>query len=57
MRNRFAALVIGVLLGFSTSLSAVDYCASGAFGYGAGATGGGSATPTLVNVQYICKKL
>ena len=49
MRNRFAALVIGVLLGFSTSLSAVDYCAAGAFGYGAGATGGGSATPVLVN--------
>lgn len=28
---------------------AVDYCASSSWGYGAGATGGGNATPTLVS--------
>ena len=30
------------------SLNAANYCASSAWGYGASATGGGSATPTLV---------
>ena len=30
-------------------LFAVDYCQSSAFGYGASATGGGAATPVLVN--------
>ena len=30
-------------------VSAVEYCASSAWGYGAGVTGGGNATPTLVS--------
>ena len=34
---------------FLVPLKAVDYCASSAFGYGANATGGGNATPTLVS--------
>ncbi|MBO7458785.1 MAG: hypothetical protein J6T80_05990 [Paludibacteraceae bacterium] len=32
-------------------MSAVDYCATSAFGYGASATGGGNASPTLVKSE------
>lgn len=46
---RLTALLLIFLFGCSISMSAVDYCATSAFGYGAGATGGGSATPTLVS--------
>ena len=50
MRSRLSALLFIVLFGLSTTLSAaVTYCAPSAYGYGNGATGGGSATPTLVN--------
>ena len=42
-------MIIGVLLGFSSAVSAaVTYCAPSAYGYGASATGGGSTTPVLV---------
>ena len=37
-----------IALCISMQLNAVTYCAPSAWGYGAGATGGGSATPTLV---------
>ena len=47
--NRLTAFLLTFLLGCSLSMSAVDYCASSAFGYGASATGGGSATPVLVS--------
>lgn len=46
---RLTALFLIFLLGCSISMSAVDYCASSAFGYGSSATGGGSATPVLVS--------
>lgn len=50
MGSRLSALLFIVLFGLSTTLSAaVTYCAPSAYGYGNGATGGGSATPTLVN--------
>ena len=50
MRSRVGLLLLIGLMAVSVSVSAaVDYCASGAFGYGASATGGGSATPVLVN--------
>ena len=50
MRRGLVALVICALLGFSSSVSAaVKYCATSAYGYGASATGGGSATPVLVS--------
>ncbi len=37
-----------ILMSCTMSLNAANYCASSAWGYGASATGGGSATPTLV---------
>lgn len=37
-----------IALCISMQLNAVTYCAPSAWGYGAGATGGGSASPTLV---------
>ena len=50
MRTKVTTLLLGFLLGCSFSLSAVDYCSTSAFGYGASATGGGgSATPVLVS--------
>lgn len=50
MRKIIALFWIGVLMAFSTTLSAaVTYCTSSAVGYGASATGGGSATPVLVS--------
>ncbi len=50
MRRGLIALILGVLLGCSSAVSAaVDYCATSAFGYGHSATGGGTATPVLVN--------
>lgn len=50
MRKIIALFWIGVLMAFSTTLSAaVTYCAPSAFGYGQSATGGGTATPVLVS--------
>ena len=47
---RYAAAVALILcLGVVRSFAAVDYCQSSAFGYGASAIGGGSATPVLVS--------
>ena len=46
---RLTALFLIFFLVCSISMSAVDYCASSAFGYGSSATGGGSATPVLVS--------
>lgn len=46
---RLIALFLIFLLGCSISMSAVNYCASSAFGYGSSATGGGSAKPVLVS--------
>ena len=43
-----ASLTLLLCLGIGR-LFAVDYCQSSAFGYGASATGGGNATPVLVN--------
>ena len=49
MRKIIALFWIGVLMAFSTTLSAaVTYCAPSAFGYGQSATGGGSATPVVL---------
>ena len=46
MKKIFAA----VLIGCSMSISAVNYCATGSWGYaGKSVTGGGDATPTLVS--------
>ena len=47
--KHFSSILLIVLLGFSINLHAVTYCSSAAFGYGASATGGGNATPTLVS--------
>lgn len=41
-------LVLALCALFLVPAKAVDYCASSSWGYGAGATGGGTATPTLV---------
>lgn len=41
-------LIIALCALFLVPLKAVNYCAPGAWGYGASATGGGNATPTLV---------
>lgn len=49
MRSRLSVLLFIVLFGFHSIASAVNYCASSAFGYGSSATGGGSATPVQVN--------
>lgn len=49
MRSRLSVLLFIVLFGFHSIASAVDYCASSAFGYGSSATGGGSATPVWVS--------
>ena len=46
MKRTLVILYIWLL---AYSLSAVVYCPTAAFGYGAAATGGGSATPTLVS--------
>ena len=46
MKKIFAA----VLIGCSMSINAVNYCATGSWGYaGTSVTGGGDATPTLVS--------
>lgn len=42
-------LVLALCALFLVPAKAVDYCASSSWGYGAGATGGGNATPTLVS--------
>ena len=47
--KHLSSILLIVLLGFSINLHAVTYCSSAAFGYGASATGGGNATPTLVS--------
>ena len=44
--KRFYSLI--AVIAMYLQVSAVDYCASSAWGYGAGVTGGGNATPTLV---------
>ena len=44
----FVSLFIALFV-FSPAVSAVTYCPSSAFGYGASATGGGNATPVLVS--------
>ncbi len=51
MKNhRLLTLLCSLLFAFSSSaFAAVTYCAPSAFGYGASATGGGSATPVLVS--------
>ena len=41
-------LVLALCSLFLVPAKAVDYCASSSWGYGAGATGGGNATPILV---------
>ena len=45
MKKLFLLLALFV----TAQMGAVDYCATSAFGYGASATGGGNATPTLVS--------
>lgn len=45
MRN----ILLGILLCASVSLHAVQYCASSSWGYCGNVTGGGNATPTLVD--------
>ncbi len=45
--NRFV-LCLAVWCGHFLCTMAQDYCAASAFGYGAGATGGGNASPVLV---------
>lgn len=42
-------LVLALCSLFLVPCKAVNYCASASWGYGASATGGGNATPTLVN--------
>ena len=44
----FVSLFIALFV-FNPAVSAVTYCPSSAFGYGASATGGGNATPVLVS--------
>lgn len=44
-------LVFALCSLFLVPLKAVNYCASSAWGYGASATGGGTATPTLVTSE------
>lgn len=46
MKKYFSLLLLAML---SLSAMAQTYCSSSAFGYGAAATGGGNATPTLVS--------
>ncbi|MBO7458015.1 MAG: InlB B-repeat-containing protein [Paludibacteraceae bacterium] len=49
-KHRLLTLLCSLLFAFSSSaFAAVTYCAPSAFGYGASATGGGSATPVLVS--------
>ena len=45
---RYASVALLLCLSMGRAL-AVDYCQGSAFGYGASATGGGSATPVLVS--------
>lgn len=48
-------LLIFSLLVIALGVSAVNYCASAAWGYGKNATGGGNATPTLVSNESALK--
>ena len=48
-------LLIFSLLVIALGVSAVNYCASAAWGYGKNATGGGNATPTLVSSESALK--
>ena len=48
MKHLLNLFTFSIALCISMQLNAVTYCAPSAWGYGAGATGGGSATPTLV---------
>lgn len=45
----FRSIVLAVGLFYISGLSAVNYCANAAWGYGKNATGGGNATPVLVS--------
>ncbi len=46
MKKLFSLLVVGLM---ALQLTAANYCSTSAWGYGASATGGGSASPTLVS--------
>ncbi len=47
--RKFYSLLLVLLFGISTSIQAVNYCATTSWGYcGTNVTGGGNATPTLV---------
>lgn len=46
MKKLFSLLVVGLI---ALQLTAANYCSASAWGYGASATGGGSASPTLVS--------
>lgn len=46
MKKMFSLLVVGLM---ALQLTAANYCSASAWGYGASATGGGSASPTLVS--------
>lgn len=47
--KRYSFLLLLILVTVLLPATEVPYCLTSAFGYGAGATGGGSATPTLVS--------
>ena len=46
MKKLFSLLIVGLM---ALQLTAANYCSASAWGYGASATGGGSASPTLVS--------